>query len=145
MRSSGSPRSSAWAGWTRTSGTTSCVPRKILEGGDPPGEFLYLGNQKYVEDMTKDVEEKLLDLVNLETRDVLGIEGLTPLRAGPVKDRFRVDDSRSELRDLMSHLDRHPYFEPDDIPVPKLVITPDRVEPAGELPEKREEVSHVDE
>ncbi|MEN8149005.1 MAG: HEAT repeat domain-containing protein [Planctomycetota bacterium] len=127
--------------------------RRVLQGEEPPGEFQYLGNRNYVEDMTKDVEEKLLDLVNKEARDVLGIEGLTPLRATAVKDRFRVDDSRSELRDLMAHLDHHPYFEPDDIPEPKLVITPTlvdptgevperRVDPAGEGPEKKEEESH---
>jgi len=106
--------------------------RRILSGEEPSGEFRHLGNREYVEGMTKDLEEKVLDMVNREAREVLGVEGLTPLRAAHVKGRFRVDDSMSELRDLKDHLDRHPYFEPSDIPEPKLVITPRRVPPEGE-------------
>jgi hypothetical protein len=118
--------------------------RRILSGRDPVGGFRYIGNRQFVEDMTKDVEEKLLDLVNREARDVLGVEALTPLRAKPIKDRFRVDDSTSELRDLKDHLDLHPYFVPSDIPEPKLTITPGRVDPEtgkprDDGPEEREE------
>jgi HEAT repeat protein len=107
------------------------LARRILQTGDADGDFLYLGNREFVLDMGKDAEERLLDFVNLEMRDILGIEALTPLRAGPIKDRFRVDDSTAELRDLKEHLDRHPYFVPEDIPPPNLTATPLKVEPVG--------------
>ena len=101
------------------------LAREILMKGEGTGEFVWLGNEAFTEDLPKDVEEKLLDLVNEEAWQVLGLNDLTDLKVNVVQgQRFRVQDETSELRDLAWHLERHPYFGPADIPEPKLAITP---------------------
>jgi hypothetical protein len=99
------------------------LARRILLTGDPSRAFNFLGNQSFAGDLGKDVEEKLLDLVNEEAERVLGVASLTPIIATGRRE-FRAGDETSDLRDLEAYLDRHPYFEPEDVPVPKLAITP---------------------
>jgi len=104
--------------------------REILRRGEAPGSFRWMGNKELAQDLGKDVEEKLLDLVNEEARRVLGITSLTPLRAAR-DPRFRVEDQNSELRDLKRHLDVHPYFVPKDVPAPRIAVTPRDADPVG--------------
>ncbi|MHC4472025.1 MAG: HEAT repeat domain-containing protein [Planctomycetota bacterium] len=106
--------------------------RDILKKGEAPGSFVWLGNEEFAADLPKDVEEKILDLVNLEVERVLGLTNIVD--AGfhqPSGDPFRIDDEHSDLRDLKEYLEVHPYFEPFDIPEPELAITP-RERPVGE-------------
>jgi len=119
--------------------------RAILRDGEaPPGEFLHLGNDEFVADLPKDVEERVLDFVNREAERVLELTSLTPLIASQRDPtRFRVSDEKSDLRDLKEYLDVHPYFEPADIPEPKVSITP-RPEPLVGPDEPRNPVPGAD-
>jgi HEAT repeat protein len=99
--------------------------REILQKGDVPGDFVWLGNEDAAKDLPKDVEERLLDLVNRAVERVLDLSSLTSIKAGPLRDeRFRVSDEGADLRDLQDYLARYPYFLPKDIPEPRVVVTP---------------------
>jgi hypothetical protein len=85
----------------------------------------WLGNEEFAAAMPKDVEERVLDFVNREVERVLGITSLRPDKAAPRPGTGRdVNDATSELRDLEEYLKMYPYFEPFDIPEPKVAITP---------------------
>jgi HEAT repeat protein len=98
--------------------------REILKKGEAPGAFVWLGNEEFAADLPKDVEEKVLDLVNLEVERVLGLTNIKEIGYQDPDDPFRIDDEHSDLRDLKEYLAVHPYFEPSDIPEPNLAITP---------------------
>ncbi|MCU0725011.1 MAG: HEAT repeat domain-containing protein [Planctomycetes bacterium] len=99
--------------------------REILLKGEAPGDFVWLGNEDTAEDLPKDVEERVLDLVNGAVERVLDLSSLTQIKAGPLRDeRFRVSDEGADLRDLQDYLARYPYFLPRDIPEPRVVATP---------------------
>jgi HEAT repeat protein len=108
------------------------LARKILRTGDSRGEFIWLGNREFADALPKDVEERVLDFVNREVERVLGVTSLQPekslLRPPIPGERRPVNDQASDLRDLKAYLELYPYFEPFDIPVPKIAITP-RPEP----------------
>ncbi len=99
--------------------------REILRSGEAPGQFMFLGNEEFADALPKDVEERVLDFVNSEVDRVLDLANLSQIKADtPRGERFRVSDEASELRDLKDYLARYPYFEPFDIPEPRVVVTP---------------------
>jgi HEAT repeat protein len=100
------------------------VARDLLQNGKADGAFVWLGNEEFAGDLPKDLEEKLLDLVNDEAKQVLGLNSLSDLKAAKGHQRVNDRDQNSELRDLDEHLALHPYFVPLDLPRPKLTITP---------------------
>lgn len=114
------------------------IAREILSTGKSSRPFSYLGNEQFAADLPKDVEERVLDFVNHEVDRVLGITALTEQKAGGRREGARpVNDETSDLRDLEIYLERYPYFEPFDIPEPKLEITPrvdGPVNPGGQDP-----------
>lgn len=105
------------------------LARTVLRTGKKQGEFMWLGNQEFADALPKDIEERVLDYVNGEVERVLGVTSLQPEKALPRPgNRREVNDQASDLRDLQVWLERYPYFESFDIPVPKIAITP-RAEP----------------
>ncbi len=109
------------------------LARKILRTGRKKGEFIWIGNREFADALPKDVEERVLDYVNKEVERVLGVTSLQPQKALPRPGvRRAVNDEGSDLRDLKDWLERYPYFEPFDIPVPKIAITPEPVKQEGD-------------
>jgi HEAT repeat protein len=102
------------------------LARRVLKTGKKQGEFIWLGNREFADALPKDVEERVLDYVNKEVERVLGVTSLQPEKAipRPGGGRREVNDEASDLRDLKVWLENYPYFEPFDIPVPKIAITP---------------------
>jgi HEAT repeat protein len=100
------------------------LARELLREKEPDGEFRWVGNRRFAEDLPKDIEERILDAVNNEVERILDIASLTQIKAARQDGRFRKDDESSELRDLEEYFLTHPYFEPEDIPEPEVAITP---------------------
>lgn len=110
------------------------LARERLQKEDAPGEFDWQENAEFGADLPKDLEEKVLDVVNEEAGRVLGLAALSDLRSFPTHQRTSKSDQNHELRDLDEHLARHPYFVPADVPEPKVAITPRDADAAGAAP-----------